>query len=445
MRTHTVLALIAAAATGAGVSALIAWNPYGSTPAAKQTGSSHEASAKPEAQEIYTCGMHPDVIRIEPGPCPICGMKLVPKKSGAEDHADDGGVRVAPSFLQNFGVRTTLVKRGTLPISIRTVGVLAHDEEKLVSVNTKFEGWIEKAYVNNVGESVEKGDVLFEIYSPQLVTTQREYLAAMDYVDRLVGNGAYPDAVARAESLLDAARERLQYWDVTDAQIEALEAAKEPSRTVRFFSPAAGFIVDKMGDSLPGMRLVPGMTVLKIADHSTLWAKAEFFEEDLRHVDEGSHASIDTDAFPGRHWNGRILFFRSAVNPETRALTAFVKVDNADLALRPMMYVNVSIRAQGIPDAVIVPAEAVLHSGERAVVVVAKGGGVFVPREVTLGVVAQGEQEIASGLDPGEQVVVSSQFLIDSESNLKARIAQMLKGNETDEPADGAMGLRHDH
>ncbi|MDE0450211.1 MAG: efflux RND transporter periplasmic adaptor subunit [Gammaproteobacteria bacterium] len=474
--------LLAGLALGTSMSALLLWNPVRSAllPEAVQEGHAETVQA-PET--LYTCGMHPEVIRHEAGNCPICGMKLVRKETEPradsrkvlywrapmdpnyrsdapgkspmgmdlvpvyEDQAGaEGGVRVSPSFLQNFAVRTTVVTRGTLPVSIRTVGVLAHNEEKVVSVNTKFDGWIEKARVNNVGETVEKGDPLFDIYSPQLVTTQREYLAAMDYLARLEQSGAYPEAVDRARSLLDAARERLRYWDITEAQIDALEASGTATRTVTFFSPASGFVVDKMGDSLEGMKLSPGMTVLKIADHSTLWAQAEFYEEDLRHVREGSRATIEVDAFPGRRWEGRILFFRSAVNEATRSLTAFVEVANPDLSLRPKMYVDVSVWAEGATDAVIVPAEAVLHSGERSVVIVASGGGLFQPREIELGMTAEGMQEVTDGLAPGEEIVVSSQFLIDSESNLKAAISQLLRGDaDAEEEPVPEEPMQHHH
>ena len=472
--------LFAGLALGLGASALALWNPLGW---AWLPEAAHERRAEGAraSETFYTCGMHPEVVRHAPGNCPICGMRLMPKdreqaaearkvlywrapmdpnyrsdrpgKSPMgmdlvpvyEDGAGvDGGVRVSQSFLQNFAVRTTEVTRGTLPISIRTVGVLAHNEEKVVSVNTKFDGWIEKARVNNVGETVAAGEPLFDIYSPQLVTTQREYLAAMDYLARLTQSGAYPEAIDRARSLLDAARERLRYWDITEEQIDELEASGTATRTVRLFSPASGFVVDKMGDSLEGMKLSPGMTVLKIADHSTLWAQADFYEEDLRHVREGSRAMIEVDAFPGRRWVGRILFFDSAVNQTTRSLTAFIEVANPDLSLRPMMYVDVSVWAEGATDAVIVPAEAVLHSGERAVVIVAAGDGVFQPREVELGIGAEGMQEVTEGLAPGEEIVVSSQFLIDSESNLKAAISQLLrgKGQEAPEPDDN---MQHNH
>ena len=388
---------------------------------------------------LYTCGMHPDVIRHGPGTCPICGMRLV-RKTDAE--ADTGGVRVSQQFLQNFAVRTAPVERRDLPISIRTVGELAHNEEKVFSVNTKFEGWIESAGVNNVGEFVTAGDPLFEIYSPQLVTTAREFLAAMDYVARLERDQAYPEAVQRARSLLDAARERLSYWDMSAAQIDALAAAKSAPRTITFHSPASGVVVDKMGDSLDGMKLSPGMTVLKIADHTTLWAEADFYEEDLRHVHVGSRATITAAAFPERRWEGSILFFRSAVNAETRTLTAFIEVANGDLVLRPRMYVDVVLHVDDLTDVIAIPAESVLHSGARTVAIVARTDGAFEPREVELGIRSGELQQVTAGLAMGERVVVSSQFLIDSESNLRAAIGQLLRG---DEQAASAAMPHHNH
>ena len=402
--------------------------------------------------ELYRCPMHPGIVHHEPGDCPICGMELaaVPRTAAASPRTQapprDGAVRVSRSFLQNFAVRTAEVRRGPLTISTRAVGVLAHDEAKLVSVNTKFAGWIEAARVHNVGESVERGDVLFEVYSPEVVTTEREYLAAVGYVRRLREAGAYREAVHRAESLLAASRERLRNWDISEDQIDALDNLGTASRRVRILAPASGILVDKSGDSLEGMRVAPGQTVLKIADHSTLWATADFDEEALPHVREGSPVSVEVDAFPERRWEGRILFFRSAVNPETRALTAFVEVANPDLALRPMMDVTVSARHLVSPDAVLVPVESVLHSGERAIVVVARDDGLFEPRPIVPGPVAGDRQQITAGLSAGERVVVSSQFLIDSESNLRAAVAQLLGDGGSPEPArrrtspDGGVG-----
>ncbi len=442
-------ALTAAGALVAGA-AVVTWNPFAWGPVedlrarAGRPGAGpghaahlHEPPAGADAQ-LYTCSMHPQVIAEEPGSCPICRMDLVPLEpepepdppaAGAGRGEPDGaprGVAVSRGFLQSFGVRTAEVERGALPIEIRTVGFLAHNEERVFSVNTKFGGWIERAYVNNVGEQVSAGDVLFEIYSPEMVTTQREYLSAMGYVERLRARGAYADAVVRAESLLEAARERLGYWDMTPEQIDALASTREASRTIAFASPASGFIVEKMGDSLEGMRLDPGRTVLKVADHSVLWAEVEFYEHDVRHLREGQRVAVTVDAFPERRWNGAILFFRPAMNADTRTLTAFVEVDNADLRLRPRMFANIEVRVPGVDGALTVPAEAVLHSGARAVVIVAEGDGRFTPREVRLGAAGGGRQQVVDGLAAGERVVTSSQFLIDSESNLRAAIDQLL-------------------
>ena len=423
------ISLVAGAALGAGAVGLLGWNPFGRTEAPDSSGPA--ADAPGERRILYwRAPMDPNYRSDQPGKSPM-GMDLIPVyDDGGEDTTTEGTVRVSPRFLQNFAVRTAKVRRGDLLREIRTVGILTHNDERVVSVNTKFEGWIERAAVNNVGESVQRGDILFDIYSPELVTTQQDYLATLDYLKRLREGGAHADAVDRAGSLLEATRERLRHWDVTEAQIAALEAEGQASRTLPFLAPASGLVVAKMGDSLDGMKLTPGMTVLKIADHSTLWVEAQLYEDDVPHVHEGSPVSIEVEAFPERRWNGTIRFFRSALSAETRALTAFVEIANPDLALRPMMYVNVSIEAEGARDAVLAPAESVLRSGTRAVVIVERGEGVFEPREVALGLTADGLQEITAGLAPGEQVVVSSQFLIDSESNLQAATAQLLRGVE---------------
>ena len=422
------IGLLAGAALGMAAAGLFDWRPFdrsGHTSIVR-----HEPGASAERRILYwRAPMDPNYRSTQPGKSPM-GMDLIPVyEDGAKDGLTDGAVRVSKQFLQNFSVRTAEVERGDLQRSIRTVGILAHNDEKVVSVNTKFEGWIERAEVNNVGESVQQGDVLFEIYSPELLTTQREYLAAMDYVARLQAGEAQADAVDQAQSLLEATRERLRHWDVTEAQIAALETAGTAFRTLPFLAPASGLVVAKMGDSLDGMKLTPGMTVLKIADHSALWVEAQLDEEDVRYVHEGSPASIEVAAFPERRWNGTIRFFRSALSAETRALTAFVEIANPDLALRPMMYVNVSIKAEGVRDAVLAPAESVLRSGTRTVVIVDRGDGVFEPREVALGLTADGLQEVTDGLAAGERVVVSSQFLIDSESNLQAATSQLLRGS----------------
>jgi Cu(I)/Ag(I) efflux system membrane fusion protein/cobalt-zinc-cadmium efflux system membrane fusion protein len=446
--------------------------------------------------------MHPQVIQDEPGNCPICGMRLVPvRNSGGsaavvtdaagsaegqpgspqgdrkilywrapldptyisdkpgkspmgmdlvpvyEDAQPMGtGVRVDPSFLQNFAVRTEVVETGSIPVEIRTVGILAHNPDGLYSINTKFGGWIEKSYFNNAGQHVHRGDLLFEIYSPDLVTTQQEYLAAVEYVEKLSGAKAYPDAAERARALLEAARERLRYWDISDEQIQELETTRKPHRTLKIYSPATGVLADKASTSLDGMKLEPGMTVYHLADHSRLWAEVELYEHQIRYLREGMEARVEVDAFPGRVWRGRIVLFSPTVNPQTRTLRAYVEVDNKDQTLRPEMYANILMRPQAVAGAVKVPEQAILHSGARNVVIVQKARGLFEPREVDLGAAGGGYQEVRRGLAAGETIVTSSQFLIDSESNLRAAIQQLLgdrAGTQGGEPLQAPVTHQH--
>ena len=380
-----------------------------------------------ETAGLYTCGMHPQVALEGPGQCPICGMNLVPMgPAPPPEGVERAGVKVSKSFLQNFAVRTTVVERADLPARIRTIGYLDQDEGKLVAVSTKFGGWIERPRVSTVGERVSRGDTLFEIYSPGLVTAQEEFLASIEYLGRLKAADAHPDAVRRAEALVHAATERLRSWDLTDRQIDGLRSAGSVSRTLEAYAPASGYVVEKMADSLEGAKTMPGMTILKIADHSTLWAKVEFYEHYLRDLHAGMRAEISIDAFPGRSWHGRLLFFEPAMNPQTQTLAGYVEVENLDGRLRPKMYASIEFQLPGAKDALVVPAQSVLRSGnDRNVVILDAGDGVFVPREVNLGMESDGRIQVVDGLAEGERVVTSSQFLLDSESNLQAAVDRL--------------------
>ena len=420
------LAVVCAAAIAAGIAISYFGVPVGGT-------SAHESHhAEPEPAGLYTCGMHPQVVQEGPGQCPICGMNLVPLGTPQPPgEVEQAGVKVSKSFLQNFAVRTAAVERADLSARIRTIGYLDQDEAKLVSVSTKFGGWIENLQVSTVGERVSKGDTLFEIYSPGLVTAQEELLASIEYLGRLKAADAYPDAVRRAESLVEAATERLRYWDLTDPQIDDLRSAGTVSRTLEAYSPASGYVVEKMADSLEGVKTEPGMTILKIADHSTLWAKVEFYEHYLRDLRAGMRAEISIDAFPGRKWHGRLLFFEPAMNPQTQTLAGYVEVQNLDGRLRPKMYATIEFRLPGAKGALVVPAQSVLRSGnDRNVVIVDAGGGVFVPREVDLGMESEGRIQVVDGLVEGERVVTSSQFLLDSESNLQVAVDNLAGGSD---------------
>ena len=383
----------------------------------------------------HSCSMHPQVVQEGPGQCPICGMDLTPVGAhpATEQAGPAEGVRVSSRFVQNFAVRSTTVERSDLRVVIRTVGYLEHDEGRLVSVTTKVGGWIEAPRVNTVGEQVSQGDILFEIYSPELVTAQDDFLAAIRFARRLVEAGAHSDAVQRAEALVDAASERLRRWDLTTGQIDALRTAGAAVRTIEVPSPASGYLVGKMADSLEGIRAAPGTSILKIADHSTLWARVEFYEHHLRDLEVGLGAEITLDAFPRRTWTGTLLFFEPAMNPQTQTLTGYVEVRNSDGRLRPKMHATVEIRLAGARNALTVPSQAVLRSGrDLTVVVVDAGDGLFSPREVVLGIESEGRVQVLDGLREGERIVTSSQFLLDSESNLQAAIERLGADTVTD-------------
>ncbi|MDE0109337.1 MAG: efflux RND transporter periplasmic adaptor subunit [Bryobacterales bacterium] len=444
------LVVACVAVIAAGIAIAYFGVPVGGTPAEKSLGSESETAGRytswasqimsraggvdseSETAGLYTCGMHPQVALEGPGQCPICGMNLVPMAPPpSPEEVEKAGVKVSKSFLQNFAVRTTAVERADLPARIRTIGYLDQDEAKLVSVSTKYGGWIENPRVSTVGERVSKGDTLFEIYSPGLVTAQEEFLASIEYLGRLKAADAYPDAVRRAESLVHAAAERLRSWDLTDQQIDDLRSAERVSRTLEVYSPASGYVVEKMADSLEGAKTVPGMTILKVADHSTLWAKVEFYEHYLRDLRAGMRAEISIDAFPGRKWHGRLLFFEPAMNPQTQTLAGYVEVENLDGRLRPKMYATIEFHLPGASDALVVPAQSVLRSGnDRNVVIVDAGDGLFVPHEVDLGIESEGRIQVLDGLAEGERVVTSSQFLLDSESNLQVAVDRLSGDSE---------------
>jgi len=451
---------------GAALPIAVIWNPghwswmdaftaylrAGSTTRPVQNQPATAATNAPKERKIkyWRAPMNPNYISDKPGKSPM-GMDLIPVYE--DEQAQETGIRVDPSFLQNFAVRTVKAETGSIPVDIRTVGLLNYNEKNLAFINTKFEGWIEKAYVNYVGEPVSKGQVLFEIYSPQLVNTQQDYLSALQYVQKLEGR-ADPAAVARASSLLDATRERLHYWDITEGQIDELQRAGKITRTLKVVSPVAGVVVAKMSDSLEGAKLAAGMNIYKVADLSTIWASVEVYEDQIRYMQPGRLADITVDAFPNRHWSGKVIYLDPTVNQQTRTLTAYVQIPNEDLKLRPQMYANVEVRVPVVSDAVKVPEEAVLHSGERSVVIIEKAKGLFEPRVVELGALGDGFREIRKGVRAGETVVTSSQFLIDSESNLKEAIQTMLAERTAaagqkptpSSPADGSKKMpEHQH
>jgi RND family efflux transporter MFP subunit len=417
-----------------------------------------------EGGALWTCPMHPEILEEEPGSCPICGMDLVGVKTDAGQgereilfyrspmdpnitspvprtdemgmdyvpvYADEGEaasvqgavVTIDPAVQQNMNVVTRRVERRDIRHEIRTVGSLGYDQERMVSVTTKYPGFIEKTYVNYIGQPVRKGEPLFEVYAPELVQTEQELLAALRYAQRL--ESAPADTRDRATGLIEAARQRLAYWDVSPQQIAKLEETGDVFRTLQVLAPASGVIMLRM-PGLEGMATQPGMELLHIADLSNLWLTVEVFDNQLPWIDVGSTATVSLSYFPGVTYRGRVRYIEPEVSEKTRTLQLTLDVPNRDGRLRVGMYATVVFEPVAAVDALTVPAEAVLRTGERDLVVVALGSGRFAPREVVVGPRADGAVQILEGLADGDEVVISSQFLIDSESNLREAIQKMI-------------------
>jgi Cu(I)/Ag(I) efflux system membrane fusion protein len=383
----------------------------------------YEEAEQEHTVAYWAAPMDPNYTSDQPGKSPM-GMDLVPVYT---DEVGDtpGMVRIDPVFVQNIGVRSVEVARADIPHTIRTVGNFVYDDNQIALVNTKYEGWIENVEVNYIGERVQRGQRLFDIFSPQLVNAQQEYLDAVAYLERLRGSD-YPEIIERARSLVASSGQRLRYWDITDDQISELEQSGAPRRTLTVFSPVDGLVVSKMDQALEGMLAQPGMNLYKIADLSTIWIEAEVFEDAVPWLRVGQSATIEIPNLPGRRYTGTVRYIYPFFNPDTRTLKLSIELPNPTEELRADMYADVRFDVPSARGVIAIPEEAVIRSGERNVIVLDLGNGTFQVREVDLGMNGNGLWEIREGLAEGSRVVVSSQFLIDSESNLREAIRKLI-------------------
>ncbi len=407
-------------------------------------------AAPAEPQQLYQCPMHPEVIESQPGSCPICSMPLVPmQQPAAAQPAGTAGapgneIRIDPVQVQNIGVVSTPARVEDIARQSRTVGILDFNADRIAWVNTKFEGWIEKVHVNYRGQQVRRGQPLFEIYSPELVTTQEEYLRALEYRASLLNSGR-PETLRQAENLVRSTRERMSYWDISETQIDELERDRQVQRRLTVTSPADGVVAEIMSEALEGMYVKPGMDLYKIADLSTIWVHADVYESDMPWVRDGQPATVTFRQDPGREIRGKVLFLYPEVSRETRTLKVCVEVANPDRRLRPGMYADVVIQGPVVRDAVVIPESAVIRSGQRNIVFVRLGEGRFQPREVELGVRGGRDRvQVLAGVTSGEQVVTQSQFMLDSESRIQEAIAKFRQRGQG-RPATGQPAAEHVH
>jgi RND family efflux transporter MFP subunit len=387
----------------------------------------------PKEAVPYHCPMHPTYTADGPGECPICGMDLVPipKESPDTTHAamkhEDTShgavpgystVHASPEGVSLAGVRTAPAVRGPLSRTVRAVGNVVADETRAHEVHTRISGWVERLLVDFTGQFVGKGDPLLEIYSPELVASQDEYVRARRAVERFA-QSSLPEVREGADELVMSARERLLSFDVPAKLLDRLDAGAEAQRTVTLDAPASGFVTTK--DVFAGSRVDPGMTLFTISDLSRIWVEAEAYEQEAPLIRLGQAAEITLPYDPAFKSTGRVSYVYPTLDVATRTIRVRVELANPDFTLKPGMYANVELSLESA-DGVLIPEDAVLDSGLRQVVFVETGERVFEPREVDLGVRSDGQVLVLAGVSEGERVVVGANFLLDSESRLRSAI-----------------------
>lgn len=430
------------------------------THAGKNSVASPTADMRQVASEdtLYTCGMHPWVIAEEPGNCPICGMKLTPKKPDTEkqppgepeiaywrapmnpmeiygkpgksamgmdlvpvyENELSGGVEINidPVIQQNMGIRTARVEKGPLVHTIRTYGHITYDETRKSQINPKYNGWLEKIYVNFAGQIIKKGEPLFDIYSPDLIAAQEDYLEA--YRNKL------QYLSPSNQKLLSTVKRRLNFYGLDDSDIRAIEKKGSAQHYLTIRSPYNGVVT--MENAVKGGYVKAGTTVYEIADLSRVWVEAHIYEYELPLVTTDLEAEMTLPYLPGKRYHGKIAYIYPYLQRQTRDVVIRLEFDNPDLTLKPDMYANVFIKTIPGKEGLYIPSEAVIRSGEQNIVFVTRGHGKFTPRQISLGSpLDNGNIQVLTGLAPGEVVVTSGQFLLDSESKLREATRKMLE------------------
>jgi RND family efflux transporter MFP subunit len=475
MQTKWIAIIASVGGACLGIISVLAVQNHSRPSSAMTTGRTKDAAEK----QWYTCGMHPQVIQDHPGNCPICHMKLTPLKSGDNDDAaaatqptgakgerkvlywwdpmlgpssisptpgksamgmemapvyeDQGSagpaVKIDPAIVQNMGVRTAVVTRAPLVKTVRAVAVIESPESGFRDITLKVNGFVEKLYANQEGMHVRQGDPLLEIYSPDLQVAEEELISAVR-ANNALDKSASGEAVRKeSENLVASAKRKLRLWDVAEEDIESLAKLDKAPRTVIFRSPAHGEIVDKA--IVQGSAIASGMKLMRIEDHSKMWLKVQVYEEQMPVVKLGQTVEASLEALPGETFAGPITFIYPHLDHMARTSIVRVTIDNPELKLRPGMYATAKILTQPVPDAILVPREAVIDTGTRQIAFIVQSEGRFSPRRVRMGMSGDDDVvQILEGLAPGETVVTSGQFLMDVESRTTEAIYK-LRGMQT--------------
>ncbi len=366
--------------------------------------------------------MHPNYKSDKPGIAPDCGMDLVPMYEG-QGAIENGMIKVAPERQRALGVRTSVAEEKVILRTVRTSGQIIADETRIAHVHVKTQGWIEKVYVDFVGQLVHKGQPLFTIYSPDLVATQEEYLIAKRGQQSL-GTSSFKEVAQSSQSLLASARQRLRLWDLSEAQIKRLDETGEVNKTITVYSPATGYVTDRK--AFPNVSVNSETDIYTIADLSRLWVVADVYESEMPYVKVGQPATMTLSYIPGKSYKGRVTYSYPTLDPQTHTAKVRIDVANPGLMLKPNMFSDVELQIT-YGKHIIVPQEAVLNSGKTQSVFVVHEDGAFEPREVTVGPTVDGNTIIEFGLEKGETIVTSGNFLLDSESRMKSAVTSEKK------------------
>ena len=424
---------------------------------------SPSTSITSQEKQLYTCGMHPDIISDEPGNCPICGMKLVPIKNTNqseppqdkkrkilywrapmdpneiynhpgkskmgmdlvpvyEDEVSGSGiVKIDPAVEQNMNVKIETVQKKNLSGIVVTNGVLSINETNQYIVTTRISGWIEKLYVNYTGQKVSRGSKLMDIYSPELVSAQQELLTALSY-QNTTNSSSLNSIRESGNELVKNAMKKLELLEVSDEEIKRLVDTKEVKTELTLYAQKSGTVLEK--NIIEGQKIMSGVPLLKIANLSNLWLMADIYEYELSKISLGSKVNVNYNFLPGKSFNGKVSFIYPTIDPKLRTVKIRIDVNNQSGELKPEMFANVEIIGNDLGMSPVVPENSVIRSGMKNIVIISLGGGRFKPQEVQLGGYSDGYYQVLNGLTEGNTIVTSAQFLIDSESNLKAALNQ---------------------
>lgn len=403
--------------------------------------------SQPAKAAQYHCPMHPTVVSDTPGDCPICGMKLVPIEEADDDATTSSDqpastvpgqavVSITPKSRQTMGLELGTVERRVLAREVHTSARIVADETLLHHVTVKVDGWVNELYASITGQAVKQGEPLLTIYSPALLSAQQEYITALKTREKV---SASNDADARQGSmdLVTAARRRLELWDVSEAQIARLERSREVEKYVTLYAPMSGVVIER--NISAGHNLIAGEVLMTIADLTRVWGDADIYQSDLPYIKVGMPLSMSLPYWPEKTFKGMVIFVSPTLDPETRTLHARLEIPNPELLLRPGMYGDASL-SYSLGEKLGIPAEAVMFSGSHTYAFKDTGDGHLIPTRIQVGARGDGWYEVLDGLDEGDRIVVSANFLVDSESSLKAALEAMSVGTDSTRRGDEHKG-----